>query len=135
VAQTDVIYTFTRGIDPAFEREWKEKLNAFAKEILNLTENEKSNEIINLKEKIIEEMDDYLEENYRNPIFKIVGSLPKINLTEMAEALINITSLRRHMSTDSESVGGPTDVALISKVDGFIWVKRKDYFGKQKDGA
>jgi hypothetical protein len=135
VAQTDVIYTFTRGIDPSFERQWKEKLDDFTQKILELTENEKSNEITKLKEKLIEEMNDYLEENYRGPIFKIVGSLPRINLTEMAEALINITSLRRHVSTDSESVGGPTDVAVISKVDGFIWVKRKNYFDKQKNGT
>jgi len=27
-----------------------------------------------------------------------------------------------------ETVGGPIDVAVISKVDGFIWIKRKHYF-------
>lgn len=27
-----------------------------------------------------------------------------------------------------ETVGGPTDVAVISKKDGFIWIKRKHYF-------
>jgi hypothetical protein len=27
-----------------------------------------------------------------------------------------------------ESVGGPIDVAVISKGDGFIWIKRKHYF-------
>ena len=29
---------------------------------------------------------------------------------------------------DSETVGGPIDVAVISKGDGFIWIKRKHYF-------
>jgi hypothetical protein len=29
---------------------------------------------------------------------------------------------------ESETVGGPVDVALISKGDGFIWIKRKHYF-------
>ncbi len=28
----------------------------------------------------------------------------------------------------TESVGGPIDVAVISKADGFIWIKRKHYF-------
>lgn len=75
-------------------------------------------------------MDDYLDTNYRGPIFNIVSSLPRTNLSEIAEALINITSLRRHVSTDSETVGGPTDVAIIAKADGFTWVKRKKYFEK-----
>jgi hypothetical protein len=31
--------------------------------------------------------------------------------------------------TDSlETVGGPIDVAVISKGDGLVWVKRKHYF-------
>ena len=28
----------------------------------------------------------------------------------------------------SETVGGEVDVAVISKGDGFIWIKRKHYF-------
>ena len=28
----------------------------------------------------------------------------------------------------AETVGGPIDVAVISKGDGFIWIKRKHYF-------
>ena len=35
------------------------------------------------------------------------------------------------ISSDEESVGGPVDVALISKGDGFIWIKRKHYFEKK----
>ena len=29
---------------------------------------------------------------------------------------------------DAETVGGPIDVAVISKGDGFVWIKRKHYF-------
>ena len=46
----------------------------------------------------------------------------------MAEALVEITSLRRRVDSDVESVGGPVDVAVISKGDGFIWINRKHYF-------
>ena len=28
----------------------------------------------------------------------------------------------------AETVGGPVDVAIISKADGFVWIKRKLYF-------
>ena len=32
------------------------------------------------------------------------------------------------MQPGEETVGGPVDVAVISKGDGFIWIKRKHYF-------
>jgi hypothetical protein len=49
----------------------------------------------------------------------------------MAEALVNLTSFRRRVSMDAETVGGPIDVAVISKGDGFVWIKRKHYFGAE----
>lgn len=51
----------------------------------------------------------------------------------MAEALVEITSLKRKVKDDSESVAGPVDVAVISKGDGFIWLKRKHYFEIEKN--
>lgn len=58
----------------------------------------------------------------------IVEFLPKEELAEMAESLVSLTSLRYRMSTEDDTVGGPIDVAVISKGDGFIWIKRKHYF-------
>lgn len=63
-----------------------------------------------------------------NPIFKSIDALPKDELANMAESMIHITSLKRKIASDLESVGGDIDVALISKGDGFIWKKRKHYF-------
>ena len=39
-----------------------------------------------------------------------------------------MTGLKRHVTTDEESVGGPVDVAVVTKCDGFVWIKRKHYF-------
>lgn len=58
----------------------------------------------------------------------IIGSLPKDELAAAAEALVNLTSFKRRVSTEKETVGGPIDVAVITKSDGFIWIKRKHYF-------
>jgi len=124
-AQADVINTFIRGIDPDLQFNILPKLLAEFLEKTGLVNEEKTRyELANhfsdiLKEKVI-------DEKYRDPILEIVASLPTINLAEMAEALINITSLRRHHSKDQDTVGGHTDVAIISKVDGFVWVKRKN---------
>ena len=56
--------------------------------------------------------------------------MPIDELAMLAESMINITSLRRKVAIDSNigTVGGPVDVAMITKSDGFIWMKRKHYF-------
>jgi hypothetical protein len=33
----------------------------------------------------------------------------------------------------AETVGGPIDVAIISKGEGFVWVKRKRYFSLEEN--
>ena len=38
---------------------------------------------------------------------------------------------RRRVTTDRETVGGPIDVAVITKGEGFVWVKRKHYFSPE----
>lgn len=63
-----------------------------------------------------------------NPMLDVVATLPKEEMAAMAEALVEITSLRRKIDSDTASVGGPVDVAIISKADGFVWIKRKHYF-------
>lgn len=65
---------------------------------------------------------------YAYPIVQVVSVLPKDELASMAESLVNLTSFRRKVSMQTETVGGPIDVAVISKGDGFIWIQRKKYF-------
>lgn len=55
----------------------------------------------------------------------VVGSLPVVELAHMAEALLNIASYKMKMSPNLETVGGPIDVAIITKGDGFTWIKQK----------
>jgi hypothetical protein len=64
-------------------------------------------------------------------LLNVVASLPKAELANFAESLLNLTSMKRHISTATETVGGPIDVALLSKGDGFIWIKRKHYFERE----
>ena len=61
------------------------------------------------------------------PVIGIVSALPKDELAAMAEALVNLTKFRRRVTPERETVGGPIDVAIITKGDGFVWVKRKHY--------
>ncbi len=75
------------------------------------------------------------EQYFWSPIAKLVNNLPKEELAAMAEALVNLTSFKRRVSWDAETVGGPIDVAVISRGDGFIWIKRKHYFAPELNPA
>jgi hypothetical protein len=81
-----------------------------------------------LMEKFDSMMNEFRRKYHIDPVLDAVAGFPKDQLAEMAESLINITSLRKKFSIDEETVGGPIDVAVISKGDGFVWIKRKHYF-------
>ena len=72
--------------------------------------------------------EEYIDNNFAQPVIQTVALLPKDELANLAESLVALTSLKRRVSKGMETVGGPVDVALISKTDGFVWVKRKHYF-------
>jgi len=76
----------------------------------------------------LEQLAEWRSEKFVTELIEIVSVLPKEELASLAEALVNLTSLRRRMSRQAETVGGPVDVAVISKGDGLIWMKRKHYF-------
>ncbi|MGB7727051.1 MAG: hypothetical protein WBL50_03395 [Candidatus Acidiferrum sp.] len=84
-----------------------------------------------LSEKLESVAREYAKYAHSDPIIEIVNHLPKEELAAMAEALVNLTSFKRHVTRQAETVGGPIDVAVISRGDGFIWVKRKHYFTKE----
>lgn len=70
---------------------------------------------------------------YTRPFVQSITGLEKEDLAEFAESLITLTSLKRKVSPDQETVGGPVDVMVISKGDGIIWMKRKHYFDAGKN--
>lgn len=139
LAQTDVISTILTGIDPKlqniFEKNVVGILTSFSSEILKIVDQN-----VDLKEQIEAlDVEDIFEEfkkkifesqrkTYILPLLNALSSLGKEDMAEMAESLIYLTYLKRRITFAEESVGGPVDVAVISKGDGFIWIKRKMYF-------
>ncbi len=138
-AQHEMVNRFMEGIDPEFlsyfRISFREQLYLFGKGVLDVfgltndqhlktlrdSANTSSSEFIKLARQ-------FQQTNFVNPIMSIVRHLPKEELGSMAEALVNLTSLKRRVSQEQETVGGPVDVAIISKGDGFIWMRRKHYF-------
>lgn len=84
-----------------------------------------------LKKDFWDKVKDATYENYKGQLFNAISALPKYELATMAETLVNLSAFKMRMSADEEeTIGGPIDVAVISKGDGFVWVKKKDLLSK-----
>lgn len=142
LAQTDVMQTFLFGINDEFigdlAQEIPKQLDTCFKSIdeNNFAPNKKDvvqSKVMAVTGNIIKHMTDIAGNNYMRPIIQSIASLPIEELALLAESMINITSLRRKVAMDRNigTVGGPIDVSIISKGDGFIWLKRKHYFDRK----
>jgi hypothetical protein len=127
-AQSEMVRSFMEGIDPTFEAEIESQLTSLFGQIGTLVDSSDKKKIDKILGDYFEYFKNFKRKVYIGPIMEIVESLQKPELAEMAESLVNLTSFKRHMSKESETVGGPIDVAVITKGDGFIWIKRKQYF-------
>ena len=74
------------------------------------------------------QIEEYIGVNHIGPLMDTIVNLDKEDMADMAESIVSLTSLLKRVSPEEETVGGPVDVAVISKGDGFIWMKRKHYF-------
>lgn len=76
-------------------------------------------------------MNEYIDKNYIQKLVNTISYLSKEDLADMAESLVRMTYLKRRITSEEESVGGPVDVVVITKGDGFVWIKRKHYFSPE----
>lgn len=141
-AQDDVVYAFMEGIDrgllDVIHSSTQRVFNGAVQAILDALESAGVAVIPGAKaaiepavqsmlSKLFDGWESYRSKHWR-PVLQIVASLPKDELGMMAESLVNLTKFRRRVTTEKETVGGPIDVAVITKGDGFVWIKRKHYF-------
>lgn len=141
-AQHDVIDTIIEGIEPSLERQFEKNSQSVIGEVLEAVakviaskDQDLANQIARMDTrpilKNLRELNRNIKKRkYIDPLLETVASFSKEELADMAESMIALTSLKRKMTSDEESVGGPVDVAIISKDDGFVWIHRKQYFDK-----
>ena len=149
-AQTDMIETFMLGIAPQYRSYLRQSVETLLSEYANTlrTEfgsgadipnddlgNQLSAEHATMAESFVNGVGRFGNNRVAKQIFDVVATLPKEQLAEMAESLVSLTSLKRRVSLDEETVGGPTDVAVITKGDGLVWIKRKHYFPAELNPA
>lgn len=149
-AQGDMVATFMDGIHPVYSttlEEYQNTLGNFFDRIIMsllqyfedragelLSEIERSDLVSKMTQMRLKSFEEFsaplgsLKDRHSGQIMSVVRWLPKEELAEMAEALVNLTSFKRRVTPEAETVGGPIDVAVISKGDGLVWIKRKHYF-------
>ncbi len=141
-AQTDVMSTILTGVSPKVQEIYKTALKTTFNNVINeladiieakdlgLAQRLRNvdREPINLAFDSLSKQS--IEKEYTTPFVRSVATLEKEDLADFAESLITLTSLKRKVSLDQETVGGPVDVMIISKGDGIIWKRRKHYFNK-----
>jgi hypothetical protein len=142
-AQSEVVKGFIDGMDPALEnlvnvyldQTFSDYPRVLLDQIPDLSADDKRRIASKMQEasrsilsSFRQQLQTFRDANFVNPVVSTVAVLPKDELAAMAESLVNLTSFKRRFSTDAETVGGPIDVALISKGDGLVWIKRKHYF-------
>jgi len=135
-AQKEMVETFMYGYDPTFETLARELLHESFEEFVTLVKSEVGGKVANhvrmaagkIEQKFQQTFVKWVIENHYAPIRRIVDVLSKDELADLVETLITIESVKKRITSPVESVAGPVDVAVISKSEGLVWIKRKHYF-------
>jgi len=145
-AQREMVNRFMEGVDPKYTEAVEGYVSALlakgypnriaealAGKISAELQESVLKELVELGSKLAQDftqgLQGYRQVQFISPVIDSVASLPKDELAAMAESLVNLTAFKRRMtSVETDTVALPIDVAVISKGDGFIWIKRKHYF-------
>lgn len=140
MAQRDVIETFIEGVSNKIKNTFIEAtasaIKATVKGVASLIRTKDADladsidtiDYSGVIKSYNEQINNIIRRDQVSPLIRTIVSMGKEDIADLAENLIYMTSMKRHVSPFAETVGGPIDVAIISKGDGFIWAKRKHYF-------
>lgn len=137
-AQTSMSDTFTMGVAEDVFRSvatiLTSHLSQMAEEICGLAAVDRT-QIAGLDEaleqrvgRVLHDWLDHSNKEHSFPLRRVLSVLPIPEMVELAETLINLQSLKEKVTKPSASVGGPVDVAVITRGEGLVWIKRKHYF-------
>lgn len=137
-AQTAMSDTFTLGLSQdvyaSIIMSLADGLGPFAEEVARQSGgdlaaiNDLDALVNSVSSKISKAVLDQATRDHAAPMRSILSVLPVDEMAELAETLINLQSLKEKVTKPSETVGGPVDVAVITRGEGLVWIKRKHFF-------
>lgn len=142
-AQADEARTFIEGISPSIKTQIVQSSESFVDDVLGAAlpaagtkrEIESRTDLSNdLKKKVHDHVMKLIYTSGISPVMQTVKVLPREELARLARALVSLSSFKKHVTHDKETVGGPIDVALISRAEGFTWVRKKGMISRGPRG-
>lgn len=149
-ADTDVIKTILEGINPRYRFKMVQEVIRLVRRLPTevmapVTEISDAKKDVYIKAAaqllitqligFFRRLDNYRDDEHISPIESTIEVLPVSELAVIAETLLNASHIHKRVRPEIETVGGPIDVAVISKGDGFVWIKRKHYFDERLNHA
>lgn len=131
-AQKDMPERFIFGIDHLFEETLEKSVEEIVSQVVSQAgktfTKKAAGDVRTAAVKEYRAGVDRLKQRSETALKTVVNHMAKKELGELAYSLVELTSRKRRYSTDMETVGGPIDVAILTRNEGFIWVRRKHYF-------
>lgn len=136
-AQGDMVQRFMEGVDPQFLAYLHETMGVAANRIVADASRAMGFDLGQQHRRLIrrlveEQVEHYFQmaglfrqQRFVQPIFANLRDQPRHELADLAEALVNLTALKTRVTDVVETVGGPIDVAVISKGEGFVWTRHQ----------
>lgn len=143
-AQTDVIVSLLQGMHSGWRAKADSRLSNLTKPVIGPVFSDISD--WDFFEKLKEVKKDDLYKEFDRNIMRLSRasqrgwekSLEKSDLQAMAslaDSLIDLTAFHRILTFEEEGVGGLVDLAVISKDEGFTWLRRKSWYHNKDVGG
>lgn len=152
-AQKDVIKSLLLGMHIDYSRivikDMEDTYSPYLNSIFHINENDKEFENLNLKDfrkmlcdvmvdDLIQKFDStnnrYLNKKQRK-WEKNLEDYDLLAMAALAQSLIDLTGFHRILTFSPEGVGGPVDLAVITKNEGFTWLSRKSWYHHKDIGG
>lgn len=141
-AQTDVMDTLMSGISGLLKEEIRKTSVSILNHELNhlidtaiqaglsekQQEKQKSMDLSEFNGAMDKFLTTLMEEEATKRFIKPIEGYSLDDMASLAENLVGMTSLHRHLSFEDEGVGGLVDLAIISRENGFEWKNRKSWY-------
>ena len=135
-AQKEMVERFMYGLDAELETDIQKFFGKAFDEIVGALNAPNDDDVAAIRSKVdtrFDQMVAKLKESSRQDLLDIVYFMSKKELADIAYALVELTSHKRRFSTEEQTVGGPIDVAILTKSEGLVWIRRKHYFSAEEN--
>jgi len=121
---TDAIHAFLRGTSPQYRAAAHTVLDTLAQNLGADQDGGQDEAGLAAHGELDEEFDRIEWDQFLSPMLDIVATLPVTETLRLADSLVGLASLRQMIQGDS-TVGGPIDLARVTKQGGFQWLRNK----------